>query len=357
MMFIKKKEPSIFKLEKNIDIILQELDHSNIFKFCLDEEITLNKAYYYIGDIFENTLSVISIDSVFNKIYSYSNEWLYLIKHYYSHHQSHYVNIVNNYKNVLEITNPDTTFSEDDIIPFITSFSSGTAHGYTGLFFILNEYISFKKKYKKYKIAIYIDSQSGILDILDCLIQKKVLDKNKIIYLSSGKKYLFNSILFIPNRWHSYPKRINLKIIKKYLVDNQIHDKLKNKHQNICIIKNSESTKLTSSGIVSKEDVDIFCELNNLTLLEPGKINEIKLISLLYSCSKLIVSWGTSFFKNYIYISNTCQSIVVLIVGDEFISQYYRLKENDELITKYKDAFIIYKIVDFNLNVISELDN
>lgn len=356
MIVLEEEKPSISKFKKNIDLI-PKINLADIFKICLNELITLNKAYYYIGNIFENSLNVISVDTVSNKIYSYSNEWLYLLNHYYSSHQPNYLNLVSNYNNILTITNIDKTYSNDNIIPFITSFSSGTAHGYTGLFFILNEYISYRKKYKKYKIAIYIDSQSGILDILKHLIEKKVLDKDKIIYLSSGKKYLFNSIQFIPNKWHSYPKKINLKIIKKYLIHDRPQDKLNNENKDLCIIKNSESDNITSSGIVSKETVHIFCKLNNLTLLNPGKINEIKLINLLYSCSRLIVSWGTSFFKNYIYISNTCKLVIVLIIGKEFISQYHRLQENGELITSYKDALFTYKIVDSNLNLIPERNN
>ena len=147
-------------VEKNKRQPISETEEKpNIFRICLNEQVTLNKAFYFIGDIFENTLFVISTDSVSNRIYSYSNEWLYLIKHYYDSQHPYYLNLISNYYEILRIPNIDRTFSNDDIIPFITSFSSGTAHGYTGLFFMLNEYISYRKKYKKYKIAIYSDSQ------------------------------------------------------------------------------------------------------------------------------------------------------------------------------------------------------
>lgn len=325
----------------------------NIFKNCLNLEVTINKPFYFIGNTFANTLNVICIDSLSKKIYSYSNEWLYLIKHYYDSHQTLYLDLVSNYYNLLQIPNIDERFSNDNIIPFITSFSSGTAHGYCGLFFILNEYISYRKKYKDYKIAIYPNSQSGIIDILNHFINKKILDKNKIIRLSSSIKYLFKSVRFIPNKWHSYPKKFNLKIIKKYIICEEIQNKLSIINSEMCIIKNSQSHNITSCGVVQEKIVKIFCKQNNLILLEPGKINEIELINYLYSSSRLILSWGTSFFKNYIYISSRCKKITVFVIGDEFRKQYYRVREQGDLIEKYKDAMITYILVDTHLNVIS----
>ena len=56
---------------------------SNLFDYCLDDIITKNKAIYFVGDIIGNTLFNVAIDNETNCIYTYSNEWLYLIKVYY----------------------------------------------------------------------------------------------------------------------------------------------------------------------------------------------------------------------------------------------------------------------------------
>ena len=95
---------------------------------------------------------------------------------------------------------------------------------------------------------MYENSQRGILDIIQHLIDKKILQKNKIIYLSRDIIYSFNSIHFIPNKWHSFPKNNDkINIIDKYLID----PFFKNINQKICLIKNSLSDNVTNCGIVN----------------------------------------------------------------------------------------------------------
>ena len=78
-------------------------------------------------------------------------------------------------------------------------------------------------------------------------------------------------------------------------------------------------------------------------------IDEIKLIHIIQSCSIFVVSWGTSFFKNFIYISDKCKKIIVLILqNSNFYNQY--LDHKPHLSTMYKNAQIEYIVTDSSLN-------
>ena len=235
-----------------------------------------------------------------------------------------------------------------DVIPFITSFSKGTVHGYSGLFSILNEYISNLDTYKNYKIIVYKDSQQGLLDIINHFINKNIINKEHVIYISSNVQYLFNSIKFIPHRWHTYPSNVNIDfLLDNYIVNQNNHLLLEN--DNICIIKSSISDNRTNSGIVAVEKIKSFCNKNKLLLLEPTQMSEIELITKINQSRIFVTSWGTAFFKNYIYTSNKCEKIIVLIIGIEFINQY--ISQTNILQTKFKNAIITYHIVDENVNI------
>ena len=319
---------------------------NNLFDYCSNDLITKNKTIFYIGDMICNSIFLIAIDNEKKNIYSYSNEWLYLIKEfYYPNNSIIYNHLICNYNEILENTKIDNSFEQYNVIPFITSFSKGTIHGYSGLFWILNEYINNINIYKEYKIIVYNDSQQGILDIINYLIKINFISKDKIIYLSSKEKYLFNSIKFIPNKWHMYPNDLKLDLIEKYFIIPN-YKNLLSENNKICIIKNSLSNNLTSSGIIDNEIIKKFCNKNNLFFCEPSFMNEIDLINILYNSKIFIASWGTSFFKNYIYISDKCEKIIVLIFGNDFITQYNNYINEKKLLCKFKNAAIIYHIVD-----------
>ena len=121
------------------------MNAQNLFDYCSNEIITIHKTIYFIGDIIGNSLFTIAIDNTDHKIYSYSNEWLYLINYYYYHltHPSYmYTKSVEYCNNIIQQKCIDFSYADYDVIPFITSFSKGTTHGYSGLFYILNEYIN-----------------------------------------------------------------------------------------------------------------------------------------------------------------------------------------------------------------------
>ena len=66
----------------------------NLFDYCCDNLETLNKTIFFIGNTFENSQFLIAIDNESKKIYSFSNEWLYLIKKFYYPSHSIYSTII-----------------------------------------------------------------------------------------------------------------------------------------------------------------------------------------------------------------------------------------------------------------------
>ena len=326
------------------------MDINNLFDYCVEDTNTVNKTIFFVGDMIGNSLFLLAIDNDTNKIYAHASEWLCLIKGYYAMRFHHYHHIVSQYNSIITSKTLDLSYADCNVIPFITSFSGGTVHGYFGLFCILTEYINNFDLYKDHKILVYTNSQQGLLDIITHFVDINVINKEQVIYISSNKQYLFNSIKFIPNLWHVFPKNLKLELIDKYIID-------RNKYlphydcDKICIIKSSISDNKSDSGIVDIEIVNNFCNKYSLSLLEPSKMNEIELINTINKSKMLVTTWGTAFFKNSVYISDNCEKIIVLVIGYEFIGQYNNFIRDQTLETKIKNAKIEYYITDTNLNV------
>ena len=119
----------------------------------------------------------------------------------------------------------------------------------------------------------------------------------------------------------------------------------------IAIIKNNGSQNLTGTAIFNRNIVINFCNENNYHLLEPGTISEIHLIYLLNNAKTIALSWGTTFFKNLMYISDKCENVYVIIKkGSPFVNSYYNNKKNSILLDSFKNAKIEYIITD-NINI------
>ena len=335
------------------------VDRYNLFNFC-DDSKECKDVVYIIGEPFSNTFIHLAINAVNKLIYKYANEWLYLINYYYP--SEYYIKLVELYSKTL-LNKPNIIVNEN-IVSFITSFSLGTVHGYTGLFNNIIYYLDNIEKFKNHKIIIYKQSQKGILDIIYYLVDKNIISKDKLILLEKDMSYYFSSVYFIENKYHLYndelshlilTKFIN-KYIKPYHADrNYINSILESSNlpknlDRILIMKGSNSIKLTDDGTFSNESIINFKNNMNLILIEPGLINEINLIHIIQSCSMFIVSWGTSFFKNYIYISDKCKEIIVLILENSNSYNQYVDTYKNNLVFKYKNAKITYIVTNPNLN-------
>ena len=331
----------------------------NLFKFCNDSKECKN-VLYIIGEKFSNTFIHLAINNDNKFIYKYSNEWLYLINYIYP--SEYYIKLVELYSKTL-LSKPNIIVNEN-VVSFITSFSLGTVHGYTGLFNNIIYYLDNIEKFKNHKIIIYIESQKGMLDIIYYLVDKKVLDKDKFILLEKNVSYYFSSVYFIENKYHIYNNELSElistkfidKYIKPHLCDtiylNSISEQynLPKNLDKILIMKGSDSVKLTDDGTFSNQSITNLKNRMNLPLIEPGTIDEIALIHIIQSCSIFVVSWGTSFFKNYIYISDKCKEIIVLVLeNSNFYNQYTNSYKNNVIYT-YKNAKITYIVTNLELS-------
>lgn len=325
----------------------------NLFDYC-DNSIECKDVLYLIGKSFGNTVLQVAIKNSNNYIYKYSNEWLYLINVYYPHNP-YYNEFINFYNTIINKKNVQVI--NQNVISFITSFSLGTVHGYSGLFYIIDEYLKNKDKFINHKIIVYKNSQNGLLNIIEHFINRGFINKNNIIYLEQNIIYHFTSIYFISNKYHIFNIELGNKVsnlINKYITpdtNNLVYMKslkLPTNLEKILIIKGSNSINLTSDGVFLNNHINNFKNKWNLTHIEPGLIHEIHLIHIIQECSIFVVSWGTSFFKNYVYISDKCKKIIVLILkNSNFHNQY---NNGYGSISKFKNANIIYKIVNNDLN-------
>jgi hypothetical protein len=320
-----------------------------------------NSSIYFVGDTIQTkdlcVLFTIAIDATTKEIYTHSSECLYLLPRLYANYYessilSEFVQkikraFLKNYTDILGST-IDRRYSSENVIPLITSYSMGSVHGYSALFYMLTEYIANYTKYRGYKLIVYKNSQQGILDIIHHFTDISALDRNDILYIEPNVKYLFNSILFIPNNWHVYPLSFTFSILDSHILKFNRYPLLDDA---ICIMKTNNSTNTTSVGEVNMSRINDFCTRNSLTFVEPNSMNEIQFIHRVNRARMLVVSWGTAFLKNYVYISDTCEKVVVLIIGDFFRVQYEIVVKNNICIHRYKNADFVYRIVDDQLNI------
>jgi hypothetical protein len=211
------------------------------------------------------------------------------------------------------------------------------------------EYLEKKDKFKDHKILVYKNSQAGLLQILNHLCSLNLIEKNKIILIEPDIKYKINSIDFIKSKGHIFTSddlTFNISnFIEKIWKSNEEFNTNK-----VCIMKTETSENLTHSGIIKTQTAVSFCKKFNLDMLNPGDINENDLIFSLLNCKLFVVTWGTAFFKNFVYLSEKCENIIVLIIGSDFINQYNHFNK----FYKFKNAKIIYKIVSEDLSDLGE---
>lgn len=289
-----------------------------------------------------------------NKILKYSNEWLYLLNHAYYPNQGPYREIVqffNNMNNNIE----NATIINEKVLTFITSFSYGTVHGYSGFYHILFNYLKNKNKYENHKILFLSNSQSGLKQILQNAINKKLIDSDKIIYIDPDKIYLIKELCIIPNKYHNImgtELADNIfDYVKKYIsimknIKNYKRFDLNVDLKNVCLIKTNSSNNTNIDGMYNYQNLIDFSKKNNVFILNPGKMHEIGIILAINTCKIFICSWGTAFMKNYCYISDNCKKIVVLVHKKKYLSEYNNHIEKNAIVNKFRNAKIVYKIRD-----------
>jgi hypothetical protein len=321
----------------------------------LFEKITTNNyiqnGIIKIGNQYGNTLNKLVVDTN-NMIVQNSNEWLHLLKYNYPMHSIYY-HILELYNNILlDMSNNNYRYIDETVIDFTTSFSTGTAHGYSGLFNLIEQYQS---HHTDKKIIVYKNSQNGVLQLIEHLIGK-TYGSDRIIYIEQNQTYVFQNIVCIQNIYHEFDHCLINKtreiLTKQIIYSDEIFN---NKYgypnclDKICIIKSTNTENITTCGMADSGLVNKYCQKQNYKLIDPSSFNEIDFANILYRCSELTVSWGTAFFKNYHYLSEKCNMIRVLVFDHVYIGQYNNALVHNALLNKYQNANISYNVVS-NIN-------
>jgi len=305
------------------------------------------QSYYFINNnfIIHDYTNLCVKDN--NKIDIYSNEWLYLIRN------GPNVKLIQEYIN----NNKDnSTYINEDIIPFITSFKT-SVHCFAGIFSILLNYFNNLDYYSNCKIAIYKNVQKGIIDLILFFCDSLQLSKDNLIFLDENIIYKCKSITIIPNTLHSYFENIEIRdniyrFIDKFILSKQEFlnlDKYKINDitKNISIIKTFNNSVTSTMGAVSEENAIEISKKYDCSLIDLSLYNEIQIIKIINNSEFIVFSWGTTFMKNYIYISDFCQKVIVIVIGSEFINEYNHLVKHNLLVTKFKNASFYYNF-DYN---------
>jgi hypothetical protein len=231
-------------------------------------------------------------------------------------------------------------FINEKVISLLTHFHTGV-HAFCGVFSIITNIFEKFEKRNEYKICINKNLQKGIKEIIELFFEK-----DKIIFLENDVLYRFEEVVIVPNSLHSYFENEKLTYkISKFIIDSV----LKNSEQietykKIAILKTESSSVTSNMGTLDLETSKKICQENGYKLIEPSEVGEINLIKYLQNCEQVLFSWGTTFVKNYPYISEKCKKIDVLIIGAAFSYEYNVVMNREILVNKYKNCVFQYHL-------------
>ena len=270
-------------------------------------------------------------------IYKYSNDYLNIRDDRKSGKITN--SILRKSKNIISqhINKGTSEYIDENVISFISSFTTGTVHGYASIWEYIIYYI---KNNCKLKIILSTITQSGIVEIVSHIFGKK-----NIIFLKPNIIYNIKNITFIPLGQMHFSDTF-WTYVEPFFKNHIINDKFNSDIKRIAIMKTNSTTNCTRTGMMDHRIVNKFCKKNKLYNLIPSTHNEIETANLIYKCEVFICSWGTAYYKNIRYVGNNCKYIYVFI-SKGFISQYNSRKNRTHSHTykKYKNAVVKYIII------------
>lgn len=235
-------------------------------------------------------------------------------------------------------------YIDKDVVPLITTWHKGV-HAYVGILSIIKEYL--KKGHEVKTLAIHRNVQDGILELV-----KALLPNNKILFLDEDTLYQFKSITLIPNNLHSYFEDVNLRDEISDMISERVpEDKSLSNINKLAILKHTKSGVASNMGSIDYSVAEELCLKLGYVRIEPGSIGELNTINSIRKAEKILFSWGSTFMKNFVYVSEKCTQIDVLIFGEEFVREYNAVL-NGRLPHTYKNAKINYYL-NPNLNTLS----
>jgi len=274
-----------------------------------------------------------------NKVYMYSNDWLSIIYEHYKLKNSHMYNTLSKLYSD-NVNKADGHRIVGNSVLVSTSFSSGTVHGYVGILNILAELNTQTKEYDNY--IVHENAQQGIKDLINIILKGK-----NIVFIKPDVKYVFASLTLIPVVHHNFHYITEIEYIKAMvqpMLDKFIFNIAPSQtYENICILKSSTSDNLTLQGVFNKHEITKFSDRLGYKFIEPTDYNEADYARLIYYAKNIVFSWGTTFMKGLLYISENCDTITVLI-HKEFKDQYHRVVSS--YAKEYKNISIRYILLD-----------
>jgi len=305
----------------------------SILDFCRNETQMPCK-YLFLGQLCGNSTVSLAFDS--ESIYKYSCDWLYLIDSYlhYSPTLGIYTQLLNVFQNCRSV--------EGIRIPgrsvlVSTSFSSGTVHGYIGILEIL---LSLNGSYDTY--VVHQNAQNGIKDLIELAVPSE-----KIYYILPDTLYAFDDLTLIPVRTHSIHFSESEKGLIRPITD-FVHRLLFDSKESplsetVVVLKSSTSANLTGDGIFPYNTIVEFCDQKAWTRVEPIDHKEDEYARIIHGSKRLVISFGTTWMKAMLYVSDRCEQIDVVIIGLVYQEQYNAFQGTHAAFpSQYKNARITY---------------
>jgi hypothetical protein len=174
--------------------------------------------------------------------------------------------------------------------------------------------------------------------------------KDKILYIDGDNLYDFEHLTLIPIRSHLIHFSPSELLYLQQTITPFLNDLLfkieSPVNEHIAVIKSSKSSNVTNDGIFMHDEIVNFCNKNMITLVEPTDYSEDNYAQIIHGAKKIIFSWGTTFMKGMLYISDNCKHIDVLVYGEVFQTQYnLNLVSSNPFPQKYKQSTIKYNLI------------
>jgi hypothetical protein len=324
--------------------------YSNEIIYSLETILNTDKfeydnVQYYIHLMNNHPNIILPIALQNDNILQCANDNFIYKKHDYYENVEAVINDVLYIKNKIINTNIDNVIKiTDNCLLLITSFSIGTGHGYSELYSILIKYFDLYPN-KELKIAVYKNSQKGILEIINHLFEP-----SKIIILDASVVYNFTKLIVVPYKYSNFIMEFN-DVLEPFIKKNIINKELCfSCYDKVAVIKTEKDISVSKGRDFDYLSVCNYCKDNNIYLINCYELTEIQIANIIFNCKKLFLSWGTNHFKSYPYISDCCENIEVWVLNNSGYSyEYEREKKNNVLIEKYKNAKLNYIIKEKNI--------
>lgn len=335
-------------------------DNKHIYTFLSDK---IKLLYFFIDNMYKN-LDQIVYNDVLYYIHLYNSRFMLPIaiyndkyiecctdnfifkKHDYHSNIYEFISFAENIKNnIIDSKNCVTIY--DKCFLLITSFSIGTSHGYAELYSLLIKYLELYDKNEN-KIIVYKNSQKGILEII-----YHIFDEKNIIMIEQNITYKFSDIIIIPFEYVNFETEFTDTLnpfINKYIIKHDFNMYF----EKVAIIKTHKDDKdsISPDRSFNFNAINNYCKNNNIYLIDYNILTEIDTANIINKCRTLYLSWGTTHYKFYPYISELCETINIYVLWtSNYRDEYIDRKNNNLLFTQYKNAKFIHYFYDENLKI------